>query len=724
MGVKQYGIKWTIDDASAQAAFKRGAASLRELDKLSTKTVGSMEAAINRVGKAYEGAGKAAVNGHSAVATAANASAGAQIASVDRITKATQAGSAKRLKAAVAEQEKVDVGYYKVAFNGIKYQDKLTAATEKTVAFRQRVFDKAQKSEHDRQVASVREVEKAAEKRDAIESAFVARDYKRRVAAEKRKESAALGPYGRLADVRRKDLSEEQLQLAAKNKAQDAAHNKRINQILKEKYGTQDNFRESIAAAIGLDRAASSAGQALIAVGATAGAIKLVAGALFEARENAKKLGESTLDFMVRLRPLASVMGVKPDQKFAERIAGFGKETGLGKEGGADFLESFLGRAQITKGRQISEKEFDKFAIEAGKLAAQKGIPNDVAGDLFGATLKTENFQAKGQGAKEATARAAGALKILDAGSGKMPVLGPELNKAIAELTSEDKLEGVFRNVGEAAVAISTAAEHNPAEAGTLVSRTIIGLRDFENKDKKEFFKRAGITDKDSGLEAIAKANKMIGEEVRKGVPVDTAIKGFGFTEARETRGLKTFYNARDTVLKPQLANLAATMAPGAAEKTEAEIAARMGDQDMQYTVAKAGADAAKLKPDATDATILRNRAEEQLVKENFDTTWGGTLRQRMLAVASFGSKTGRDAAIDIRALEMARSEAGVASPIGFSGAGEILLGDTSEQLRLLVEQMKKNNALMEAANKKNNPPVAAAPGQIVTPQPQGQVGR
>jgi len=697
---KQYVLKYLIDDAKAQAVVKRSIRGFQDIEKAALAAAKASEGAVARTAQADAKATAKAV-----------------------------ANAQRRAKAGEEAAQKIDVGYYKAVVNGIKYQDKLAAAADKSARDRERIEQQFLVRDYKARVKAEKDKEriadfarsrdaKAIRDREGLEQQYVVKDYQRRVQSEKRRASLEEGAYGRLAKFKRRALSDEEVAAVAANKAIDASNKKRIDGAMKALGEEKDAFALGIAQAFGLSGAATKAGTALLGIGAAVGGIKLVAGALGEARRNAQGLGKDALGFLGSIRAVASVAGRRPDQQFASEVQAFGARTGLGGEGAAQFLESFLGRAQIVKGRNLGDKEFGDYSEAAAKIAVAKGLPNEVAGDLFGGVLKTENFRAKGQGAKEAAARAVTAIKILDAGSGKLPILGPQLNELMATLASESELEGVFRNAGEAAVATSVAAEANPQEAATMVQRTAEALRDFEDKDKAAFFKRAGITDRDTFPEAIQKANKVIGEEVAKGVPVDTAIKSFGFDKERiGKRGLKTFYNARETVLKPQLANLAAGEGPGGVAAAQAMIGAYDQEEVVRGMRGEAKVGQAKFekgRPE-TELEIAKREAEAKLIGKGLDTGVGYTLLKGLMSAVTFGSRGGRDAIIEAEALRETRRRAGMDPTVQ---TGELMFGDNGAEIRKLLKIIAENTKKAPAGQPAPARPAPPMLGQPVGAQP------
>ena len=155
----------------------------------------------------------------------------------------------------------------------------------------------------------------------------------------------------------------------------------------------------------------------------------------------------------------------------------------------------------------------------------------------------------------------------------------------------------------------------------------------------------------------------MIGEEVDKGVPVDTAIKKFGFTEARETRGLKTFFNARNTVLAPQMANLAAASAPGAGDRAMADIDAAMKGDVGRASIGRAETEIAKFEAGqrGKELAIAKLETEKKAVAE--DQSPFAWVRRNLRKAVTLGNVEGRDIEIEEQAVQDAARAARSAVP-------------------------------------------------------------
>lgn len=682
-----YKIQFIIDDKMAAAAMRRGISGLGKLETAAVRAATSIEKTLARSGNAAAASfanANAAANrmgsSTTAVFTRVNSAAAkansAVIAAAGASVRAHKAAAQSATAAWVNPQVKGMVGLDKLRVQAVRFADVLRNRVE-----------------------------------PAATAAWVSPQLKGMVGLDKlRVQAVKFGDELRRRAVPAATAAFANPQLRGmvgldKLRVQAIKYGDKMRaQAGEQKAG----FAESVIGATRFSAAMSGVGAALLGLEFGSKVIHNIGGAFEDARKKREEFTRGLLDTLSALRQVASVAGRMPNQQFARETASFNAQSGLTPEGGNRFNEAFLGRAQLTRGKMIADAEFDKFRLDAAKLTVGKGIQEDVAGDIFGGVLKTEDFQAKGQGAKEATARASTALKILDAGSGKMATLAPQLSELLGTLTKEDRLEGVFRNMGEAAVAVSVAAEHNPAEAATLVSRASQGMRDFGDKDKAEFFRRTGITDKDSYLEAVSKTNRVIGEDVAKGIPIDRAIANLGFNEIREVRGLKTNFLARDTVLAPQLANLAKGEAPGAADQAQADIAALQREQTSQDAISKAKIEEAKQRVGGRGATyaIAKQEAEAQLIREGIDTSVGGTLSRFALGATTAFQRDGRDIMIERRAIQNMRKEAGVDPSKGLSigsGMGDAALavqghfgGDRSIEANQLAAMIENNRLVAE----------------------------
>lgn len=289
---------------------------------------------------------------------------------------------------------------------------------------------------------------------------------------------------------------------------------------------------------------------------ATAGlALHQGVGYLRDMREEAARMARDLIGAKDALRSLAGVMDERPTTEFVLENALFAAEAGMRPGEAKDFREQFRGRAQIVAGNTISQEGFARFEQLAAGMAAAKGIPAEMAGDLFGGILKAENFANKGLAGPEEEAAAAGAsaaklFRILDASSAPMPIATHQASQLMA-FVSENNLESTLRSSADVAVLIGAMSELNPGEAFTMASRGIQGLTDFRDEDKAGFFSRTGIKPGMDAIEMFRRSNRFIADEVAKGKTVDQAIADAGFKDIRELRAMAGAYLSRDKVFEP-----------------------------------------------------------------------------------------------------------------------------------------------------------------------------
>ena len=528
-------------------------------------------------------------------------------------------------------------------------------------------------------------------------------------------EAAELRPLGRLSSVKRKALDDDMAGRAAEQRHMDALNRRKVANIQKLRYEDEESFVEAIKQSSGLESAFTKVGLAMIGVQLAKTGFNEVVSALGEAARKSQEYAESSFAVLKVYRELSAATGNKPTAEYGAEQMASAAEAGMTAPESAVFKTAFESRGQLAKGKTISAKDYAEYMQVSMNRAAAEQIPAQVGGEMMGAVLKHEDFNKPGKGAPAAIGRAGGVLKILNAGAGRVGALGPQLTQLLASLTSEDELEGVFRNAGEAAVATSVAAEYDPGASANLVQRTAKGLRDFTNKKKAEFFKRSQIKPTDSFLEAIAKANRVIGEEVAKGVPVDTALAKFGFTARAEARGFQTFFGARNTVLPAQLANLAESEAPGADAATRKEIDELRKTKTVRHDIALAGVAKAKYVAGipTQEVEIEKLKTEQGMIPELDTDPSARAVMNRLRAkiAGTFTGKTGRDVQIQARTLERLQAELGTPTGIGWQG-GYGAASSTGADLKIaeLIKALHRNSDATEAQTKANPATPAAIP--------------
>lgn len=425
-----------------------------------------------------------------------------------RVAEREAAEHDKRAERAVRAADKAADAQAKAAERAAERAHRVA---EREAGARDRMAERAARTAEREAQRKVRAAEREAQQLEKIQDDFMRRDYRRRVNYEAMKQRAA----------------------------QEAAE--------KTKKAAADGGLEGM-----LTRTARAAA-GMFAVSAVVGQ---VASSLAEARDRAREMAKAVIEGKGALRELAGILGRPADNELALENAMFGARAGMGADDAREFRETFRGRAQIVEGKTISSEGFAKFEQTAAGMAAAKGIPSSIAGDLFGGVLKAQNFSAfktPEEQANQAAAVAARNFEILDASSSPMPIAARQAAQLMS-FVSENGLESSMRKATDVGVLIGTMSEANPLEAFTMTSRGIQGLLDTGNENKKGFFEKTGITDETSAIDAFRKSNAFIQSEVAKGKTVRKALTDAGFTEQLEQRALTTVFNARDKTFEPMIA--------------------------------------------------------------------------------------------------------------------------------------------------------------------------
>src|ERR1035437_8611456 len=285
-----------------------------------------------------------------------------------------------------------------------------------TQAFEQRLAN-AKKVDEKRKA----DAKKTAEEIKGIEDQYILKDYESRVQKEERLAAKKKADATRHAETVRgiEDqfiLKDYHARVGAEQKKQ------QLSKETTEKYLEQQvrmaRANESLASGFG---GAAIAG---VAIGAVTGVMGAVTSVIEQGRAKAAELAKEFLASRDALRALASATGQPASGVLAVNTALYGAQTGLGAEKSRQFLEPFESAAGGVKGQNLSEAEYGKYRQYAGTLTQAKGLDATTSGEIMGGVLKSENFQAKGQGGLEAAARAQHAIGILETGKGRIGAPG------------------------------------------------------------------------------------------------------------------------------------------------------------------------------------------------------------------------------------------------------------------------------------------------------------
>ena len=502
-----------------------------------------------------------------------------------------------------------------------EHEGETRQSIDRTTAYETASFEK--RLEAARRVDAQRKADaaKTAEGVKSIEDQYILKDYQARVTAEQKKQQ--------LSRQTTEKYLEQQVKIARAN--------------------------ESLASGFAGTAAAG------IAIGAVTGVMSAITSVTEQGRAKAAELAKEFLATRDALRALASATGQPASGKLAVDTALFGAKTGLGAEKSRQFLEPFESAAGDIKGQKLSAPEYDKFREYSATLAQAKNLDPSVAGELAGSVASHEDFAAKGQGGIEAAARFKQGMGILEMGKGHVAKLAPQMQKLMG-LVSENKMESHFRNFSEAASLVSTQAQGNPEEAAVHTLHGARGLFDFQNKDKAEFFKRAGIAPDASATEAFQAANRVIGEEVQKGLTVDQAVDKLGLgKDIREKDAYVQAYLARDTAFA---ANVARANAPLPVAETEKEMADYKATQPGMMAQQKGAgeAQAAVKGSEGSGWEVLKQGARNKLGEGRLNGSWEKAGYTALSGFGYFGMGSAEDMMVEGEALRM-KSPTAAANP-------------------------------------------------------------
>lgn len=278
---------------------------------------------------------------------------------------------------------------------------------------------------------------------------------------------------------------------------------------------------------------------------------RLMGDAVNRAGEKSRELAARFSGQRESLGELADLMGRPADNQFTLDIAKYNAATGFTPEEGRKSLTALYNAGAQYKGRNISDKEFDEYAIQQGKLALVLKMGEEQVGDVAGSMLGFTNFQEKfgDQASEQALAMTHRALKIMQSGQGAGPVMARQFKMLAAGALSEDKLKGMFTDPDDVAITASIGAEKHDAlsaELGLIAGRA---LRD-PRPAAQAFFKEMGIDKTTKFLDAWEIMGPKVVEMARKrggGTTTRDIFTEKGFSVA-EVEAMSVFANKADLI--------------------------------------------------------------------------------------------------------------------------------------------------------------------------------
>lgn len=377
------------------------------------------------------------------------------------MTASASSGAVRRKKIADDEKVHIDFGLHKLQVSGVKYQEQMTRGMQTESAKRRRLLD----------------------------------------AEARYQESSALGPAGRLAQIKRRALSDDILGAAAYNRHMDAYHQKRIMQIQKQRYGTSSAFVEAIGQAIGLGSAMTAAGAAAAGAGAIVAGLGLISEGYHKIRAEAEAAAAATSTLVKGLRMESTLKGYAGmgTQALTEALA-FRTATGLPADQASDLTRQYLGSLPIglEKGN-ITPEVANALMTQVGITQAWQGGDAGTRGDLAGVLGQFSKIGTVEAGLGQMEAIRQG----LTAGRGDDPVLTAQLLKTAGSIVREGGSVGSLPEM--AALIGATSLSGGPEQAGTRaehLNRALKGglLRHTKRKgaimSQADYMKSLGITEK------------------------------------------------------------------------------------------------------------------------------------------------------------------------------------------------------------------------------------
>lgn len=252
---------------------------------------------------------------------------------------------------------------------------------------------------------------------------------------------------------------------------------------------------------------------------------------VMEGTEQLKEYNEVAERFRKANTEYAGIVGRVPDKQFLEEQLQLQMATGANQQQASDFMKGFTNEGQLAIGVNISPEEARKYQELMLRWTVSRNMDDpERVGSIAGALLRKGDFKGPGGGEK-AFNEAAQAVEVLNIGSGDMTAIMKQSNQVWQQLGSPDDKMGIFRNFGEAAFAVSLAAQTNDRRAWTGIEQGARAIRDFDGEFAPTL-EEAGIKPEDSFIDSLAKfsawSKKAVKEEDK---PLDLILQERGLAD-------------------------------------------------------------------------------------------------------------------------------------------------------------------------------------------------
>ena len=250
---------------------------------------------------------------------------------------------------------------------------------------------------------------------------------------------------------------------------------------------------------------------------------------------------------------LAMTTGGKggPDDAAVDRLIRVRKLSGQTTEEAKATAMEFEGAGAATKGKTISDKEYDKFRdTQLPRYVATQGGGTEAAG-TYGKLGGLLAGMGKYDKAEDLTAAMSQFNKILSKGVGNNPTLIKQSAMVAGAYINSEEGKGVMKDPRELAAVTAVASRINPEQSGEIMKSTTRMMRGFSEK-WAPLLKKAGMTEQDTYSEGMSKLSKHLEGVEKSGRKVDAYLSEEG-VDAAAGGHIAAMYNNRQ-MLKDTLA--------------------------------------------------------------------------------------------------------------------------------------------------------------------------
>jgi hypothetical protein len=597
------------------------------------------------------------------------------------------------------------------------------ALTDKQAKAAQTAATKIQKTLDDQSARNLRSAVRDAATRESL----IDKEIAVAESAARAKERAELGPLGRLAQIKRSAHTEEQAQAGAYNRYMDTMHRRRIEQITKEKYGTESSFTEGIRQAIGFHGELTKLSVAMFAAKAAwamvATTIKDIGAGFQEANEKTREYVNDLIDSTADLRDIAVVEGKIGEEELRRNIA-LRRASGLTRGEAEEFQKQLAYPLSTIPEATMSAAEKEKLAtIEGPRFASMRGGGTGGVGanaDLLG---MLPMFMPKGTTAKQVGAMGGEIYKILGSGTASQQVMVEQYRKLVTRLTTEDENKGLFTDPRKAAAMAVIASQFDKTAPGEAALEAVRVTEKFTNMRKSkgmsasaaETLKAAGIAPTMDPQQRMEHLFKYVEEGVAKSGGKETFASfmgAHGFREMATNERAQQFYEQFRKGKWGQLMGRAGgPIDPNAATGAWSQWVTR---PENEMLINRQMTATAKLEEGQKHKLELNamERAEQAVVPRDTLGYAGAQRHWAAMYALNTDAKVGRDIEIENEAIRQLQGQSGgkrVSAPWGYNVTHAIdpfnigLGSGVSHMLgwnERYIKALEENNRLQSEANR------------------------